>query len=169
MPLLSLFLLFISISWPQLSSGAEAEVKKTHLEDIFIWKMSDELKLSAKDEKKFTEIQKDLNKKKSELNREIQASILTLAASSETSSINLKVALKRHRELLVQYNQLGIIEFDLIKKLLGERKFANYLEIKSELTSKVKSLLIGEKDKKEPTTTALPTPKIIIEKNSDDP
>ena len=54
------------------ASTAEVDLKKSHLEDIFIWKMSDELKLTAKQEREFTEINKLLNKKKSELNRKIQ-------------------------------------------------------------------------------------------------
>jgi hypothetical protein len=67
-------ILFILLISPVLSFAAssELETKKTYIEDIFIWRMSDELNLTASEEKKFTEIHKDLNKKKSDLNKEIQ-------------------------------------------------------------------------------------------------
>jgi len=47
------------------------ENKKNQIEDIFIWKMSDELKLSAAEEKQFSEIYRKLNQKKSNLQNEL--------------------------------------------------------------------------------------------------
>ena len=136
----------------------DAEIKKSHLEDIFIWKMSDELKLTAKEEKQFTDINKALNKKKSELNKKIQDSVQNL---NETSS---EAYLKNHKKLLQEYNQVSIAEFDSIKKLLGNKKFVSYLKIKNELTTKVKSMLIGERSsEKKEFNAKLPSPKIIIE------
>jgi hypothetical protein len=79
------FLVLISIFSINAYSSNEAELKKSHLEDIFIWKMSDELKLTAKQEKQFTEISKSLNKKKSELNKKIQEAVQNLKTTdSET-------------------------------------------------------------------------------------
>ena len=144
----------------------DAEVKKTYLEDIFIWRISDELKLSAQDEKKFTEIQKNLNKKKAELNKKIQEATLVIADNSKNSTKQIEASLNAYRKLLAEYNQLSLNEFDSLKKLLGSKKFSEYLQIKAELTSKVKSLLIGDKDKKEEApATNLPAPKVIVEKN----
>lgn len=138
---------------------SDSEIKKNQLEDIFIWKMSDELKLTVQQEKSFTEISKDLNRKKSELNRKIQETIQNL------NSENQEVKLQNYRKFMSEYNQLSLKEFDSIKKLLGTRKFAEYLQIKNELTSKVKSILIGEKapEKKE-QSVKLPPPKVIVEK-----
>lgn len=141
------------------NTATEAELKKSHLEDIFIWKMSDELKLTANEEKKFTEIHRSLNKKKSELNKKIQESIAGLKEKDGEQ------ALKAYKKLIQDYNQLSITEFESIKGLLGAKKFISYLKIKNELTSKVKSILIGERladnNRKE---KALPPPKVIIEK-----
>lgn len=141
------------------SYNSESEAKKSHLEDIFIWKMSDELKLTAQEEKKFTEINKALNKKKLEINKKIQESIQNLKENDSDQ------ALKKHRRLLQDYNDISMTEFDSIKKLLGSRKFINYLKIKSELTYKVKSMLIGEKnaDKEDKKIQLLPPPKVIID------
>lgn len=141
------------------SANSEVEAKKTHLEDIFIWKMSDELKLTAQEEKQFTEINKSLNKKKSEINKKIQDYVQNL---KETDS---ELTLKNYKKLIQEYNQITISEFDSIKKLLGTKKFINYLKIKNELTSKVKSILVGEKnaEKDEKKSKQLPPPKVIVE------
>lgn len=139
---------------------SDSEIKKNQLEDIFIWKMSDELKLTVHQEKTFTEVSKDLNRKKSELNRKIHEAIQNLDAK------NPEAGLQNYRKLMNEYNQLSLKEFDSIKKLLGSKKFAEYLQIKYELTTKVKSILIGEKaaaEKKEPVVK-LPPPKVIVEK-----
>lgn len=155
-----IFILFFSYNAHSNNASAttEAELKKSHLEDIFIWKMSDELKLTASEEKKFTEIHRTLNKRKSELNKKIQESIINLKDKDNEQS------LKAHKKLLQEYNQLSITEFDLIKSLLGSKKFISYLKIKNELTSKVKSILIGERANESKKEKSLPPPKVIIEK-----
>ncbi len=139
----------------------ETETKKTYLEDIFIWKMSDELKLTAQEEIKFTEIHKNLNKQKAELNKKIQEATQQLSQKP-----NL---IKSLRKWIVDYNQLSLNEFDSMKKLLGIDRFVSYLQIKSDLNTKVKSMLSGErpveKEKKENAGTKLPPPEVIIEKN----
>lgn len=149
------FILFLSFN---AYSNNEADLKKSHLEDIFIWKMSDELKLSAAEEKKFTEIHRALNKKKSELNKKIQESIQNLQEKDGEPQ------LRAYKKLIQDYNQLSITEFDSIKALLGPQKFISYLKIKTELTSKVKSILIGERMADNKKAKELPPPKVIIEK-----
>ena len=56
-------------------------------------------------------------------------------------------------------------ELESMKKLLGDKRLVSYLKIKSELTSKMKSILIGEKasDKREEAKN-LPAPKVIVER-----
>lgn len=156
--ILTLFtiILFSNFSY---SANIETEVKKSHLEDIFIWKISDELKLTAQEERKFTEINKKLNRQKSEINRKIQGSVQSLT-ETDTDAV-----LQRHKKLIQEYNNISVSEFDSIKKLLGTKKFISYLKLKNELNSKVKSILIGEKsgDRNERRTKILPPPKVIIE------
>ena len=141
------------------TDDSKKEANKNYIEDIFIWKISDELKLSVQEEKAFTEIQKSLNKKKSELNKRIQDS---LAALKDNAS---EADLKKHRQLLQEYNALVLQEFDSIKKALGAAKFTQYLKIKNELTNKMKSILAGESaSKQNASNKALLAPKVIIEK-----
>ena len=140
---------------------AQSEARKSYLEDIFIWKMSDELKLTAKEEKAFAEILKKLNKEKSELNRKIQAKTESLNEKSTPEEV------RQLKKLLLEYNRYGTREFESVQALLGHQKFVQYLKIKNELSTKMKSILIGDKsgEKKEGINSkSLPKPKVTVEK-----
>lgn len=153
---LTIFLTFHAHSKP-----VDPETKKSYIEDIFIWKISDELKLTVSEEKKFTEISKSLNKKKSELNKKINEAVMNLSSNSSEE------ALAVYKKLLQEYNQLNINEFDLMKKLLGTKKFISYVKIKYELTNKIKSAILSDKNNEDSVnkpTAPLPPPKVIIEK-----
>ena len=152
------------------TTTAQKDSRKSYLEDIFIWKMSDELKLSIAEERKFSEIQKDLNKRKMDLNKSIQISIEEMADLKNKSESEINKNLTIHGKLLRKYNQLGVEEFEAMRKLLGPKKLLEYLRIRNDLTNKVKSMLAGDSDKKDvkdikedKAVIALPPPKIIIE------
>jgi Skp family chaperone for outer membrane proteins len=148
------------LSFPAYAQAAsDSSIKRNHVEDIFIWKMSDELKLSAKEEKAFTDINKNLNRRRAELNKKIQDLLVKLNESGDEAS------LRSYKDLLLEYNQLSVNEFDSIKKLLGNKRFVSYLKIKNDLNTKLKSMLAGEKpSEKKEARVKLPPPRVIIEK-----
>lgn len=155
-----LVFVFINLGFIYTFASNEIEEKKSHIEDIFIWKMSDELKLSATEEKKFSEITKQLNKKKFELNKKIQNLVTDLNESSTEKN------LLQYKNLIKEYNQISITEYEQIKKIFGTKKFISYLKIKNELNAKMKSIIAGDKtDKKDIVSPVLPKPKVIIEKS----
>lgn len=165
-----LFTLSIAIISPV---QAQKDSRKSYLEDIFIWKMTDELKLSVAEEKKFSGIQKELNQQKIELNKNIQNSIesLILAQTQKQTQIILGKQLNQHAVYLRKYNNLALKEFSEMRKLLGAQRLVEYLRIKSELNNKMKSLLAGENEKNNLTESKtfekmndLPPPLVIIEK-----
>ena len=98
---------------------------------------------------------KRLNKKTSQLNKLIQESIQNL------NEEDIEKKLAQLRKNIVQYNQISTNEFDSLKKILGSQKFAGYLKIKNDLTTKVKSLLVGTDATGDRKT--LPPSKVIIE------
>lgn len=125
-----------------------------------IWKISDELKLTSKDEKKFSEIFKKLNQKKNELNRSMQETISKAEAQSEKA---ISQSLQSYRKQLSDYNKLSEQEFDELKKIFGSTKMIQYLRIKQDLNARLKSILSqGEAGTKSPSQ--LPQPRIIEEK-----
>lgn len=142
--------------------------KKNSVEDIFIWKMSDELKLTAKEEKKFSDIHKSLNKKKMQLQSDLQKYSYALKTNPNIGKNEIELTIKKYRSTLSQLNNISLQEVDKMKNLLGANKFLQYLAIKQDITLKLKSLVIGQNDEqekqKEKSKISLPPPKIIEEK-----
>lgn len=154
-----LFSIIISslVNVPSVSFGAE---NSNQLEKLLLWKMSDELKLSPVEEKKFTEIVKSLNKRKTELNRSLQESIEKM--DKVTPRKAKEEELSRYRKNLQSYGRLAEEEFDKLKPLLGTERMIQYLQIKQDLTNRIKSMLAHPETQKGPKT--LPQPKVIEEK-----
>jgi hypothetical protein len=122
--------------------------------------MSEELKLSAPEEKKFTEAVKALNQKKSDLNKELQDAVTNMA-KADTDKAKAE-QLKSYKKTLHAYNALSEEEIDKIQTLLGAARAIQYLQIKQDLTNRMKSMLMtpeGQKPK-----APLPAPKVIEEK-----
>lgn len=141
------------------SFQAFAEEKKNQLEELFIWKTSDELKLSTSEEKKFTDIVKSLNKRKAELNQSLHDSVDRLATLKTTKE--KETELGKYRKVLGTYNKISEEEYDKLKPILGTERLVQYLKIKQDLTGRIKSMLANpEKEKQKPQ---LPPPKVTIE------
>lgn len=143
-----------------LSRPAYAVEKRNQLEELLIWKMSDELKLNSIEEKKFTEILKGLNTKKAELNRSLQDSI------EKMKMVDAKAKggeLIRYRKSLAHYNRLSEEEFDRLHSLLGIERMVQYLVIKQDLTNRIKSMLVNPEAGRRARPN-LPPPKVIEEK-----
>lgn len=139
-----------------------ANTQKNQIDSIFIWKISDELKLSVKEEKEFSEIFKNLGKKKNDLNADQQILITQIETELSSTKANSKLTtdlLKKFRKNNEELNAIALSEFDQLKKLFGERKMLHYLKVKNDVTNKLKTILINEK--KDEKKTPLPTPKII--------
>lgn len=144
-----------------INPAAHAVEKRNQLEELLIWKMSDELKLNPVEEKKFTEIVKSLNTKKAELNQNLQSSIDKM---SKASSSKLKEEeLARYRKVLQNYSRVAEEEFDRLKPLLGAERMTQYLVIKQDLTNRIKTMLANP-DSNSKGSKTLPQPKLIEEK-----
>lgn len=150
-------LLFFNLSANFLWAQGNGPEPKNKFEELFIWKVSDELKLPTSEEKKFSDILRELNKKKSELSKKQDEMINQMAGKK---IVDPKVSLGKYKKVLDDYNQLQTREFEELKKILGDERMAKYLVIKRDLTNKVKSLLIEKGEKKE---AELPAPKVIEE------
>lgn len=136
--------------------------KKNSVEDIFIWKVSDELKLSATEEKKFADIHRDLNKQKMLLATQLQKLSFQSKENPQLPQSHASNIIKNYKKTLMAYNDLSLQELDKMKTLLGDKKFLDYLAIKQDINLKLKSLVLGEEPKAKPAK--LPPPQIIEEK-----
>lgn len=128
---------------------------KNKTEEIYIWKLSDELKLSTKEEQTFSEYIRDINKKRMTINQSIQENILQM--SKVKSKNEQEKLLNQHKSLLKKFSELNLDEVEKISKLLGPEKGVQYFVLKNEMNSRFKELLLTSDRKKEITTP----PKII--------
>ena len=161
-------LLSIFLSLPALAQSVSADraptPKKNSVEDIFIWKVSDELNLSASEEKKFSDIHRELNKQKMQLATQLQKLSFQTKENPQLSKARAAEVIKDYKKTLTAYNNLSLQELDKMKALLGDKKFLDYLAIKQDINLKLKSLVLGDEPGKAKQPVKLPPPQIIEEK-----
>lgn len=149
------FLLF-----PVLLQAAES---RSRVEELFLWKISDEMKLSVPEEKSFSELIRGLNQKKATANGKIQGVLLKLSKS--TSRKEKEKLLAEHRRLLKEYNGYSLDEVDGIQKLFGTDKSAQYFVLKNDLTVRLKNLLaIPEKPTSPSAADKMAPPQVVEQK-----
>lgn len=153
----------IFLSLPAFAQSAPTP-KKNSVEDIFIWKVSDELNLSASEEKKFSDIHRDLNKQKMQLATQLQKLSFQSKEDPKLSKARAAEVIKDYKKTLTAYNNLSLQELDKMKSLLGDKKFLDYLAIKQDINLKLKSLVLGDESGKAKQPAKLPPPQIIEEK-----
>lgn len=151
---ISILILSFSLS---LGSTPDPQLKK--FEDLFIWKISDELKLNQKEETEVAEIIRDTNKKKLSSNNEIEA--LYKKLKDDSSEENRKVTYQKIREAHKIQMAVNLEELDRLKKSIGLKKLSHYLEVKRDLTEKIKNIWTQSEKK---SGKDLPPPKVIEEK-----
>lgn len=142
---------------PLVNLQVNPQTKK--LEDLFIWKISDELKLTPQEETTVSSIIKDTNKKRSANSRELE--ILYKKLKDETTDLSRRNAYRKIRTAHKTQGSITVEELDLLSKAIGLKKLALYLEVKSSLAEKIKSIWIQSEKK---GGNSLPPPKIIEEK-----
>lgn len=143
------------------NQNAPTVSKKNSVEDIFIWKVSDELKLSAAEEKKFADIHRELNKQKMQMAAQLQKLSFESKENPKLSNTRAAQIIKDYKKTLLAYNNLSIEELEKMKSLLGDKKFLDYLALKQDINLKLKSLVLEETKAK---PSKLPPPQIIEEK-----
>lgn len=110
------------------------------MEELFIWKVSDELKLSVPQEKSFSKIIQTLNERRAQVNDNLQDVIRQLA---ESKTIKEKEKLlTEQKRLLRSYNELSLEEAEKVQKLFGIDRTAQYFVLKNDLTNRLKTALM---------------------------
>jgi len=136
---LSILMIAAFIAAPIASRAASDPKERSRLEELFIWKASEELKLPPAEETKFTEIIKSLNASRHAASEEMDAAVKDL--DSAKTKADADKALARHRAALKAVQAVQTSELDKLKPLLGSEKMARYLVVKTALLEKLKSLL----------------------------
>jgi hypothetical protein len=125
------------------SAGANpppsTEKAKSRLVELFLCKISDTLELSTDEEEKFRKSFHDLNEKKSRASQELDR--LMTEMGKETDKKKLAKSLEAYNKNLISYNHVPVEEARVMRKLLGDKRFAQYLVLKRDLGQKLKNLL----------------------------
>lgn len=140
--------------------------ERRRLEELFIWKMSEELKLPLEKEKPFAEAMRSLNREKAKANFEVTKSLdaITKAqalADPAKSRLAVEKAVKTYEKAVRSYGQLPIREVTKMRALLGADRLGRYLTAKAQMAEKLLALSAREDlatERSAPGPTATPKP-----------
>jgi len=150
-----IFIFPISFGW------AESPRPTSRLEDLFVWKVSEELKLTVKEEKDFAAQIVRLNQIKAKALDQVELELKKMVFVLPNTARPL---LKNYREALKKYNQVSVEEVETMIKVLGPEKAARYFVVKGELAQKIKTLLGNNAQQPEKKgKVKLPEPRLIEE------
>lgn len=130
------------------SAEAKAEAKteaksmkmKQRLEQLFVWRVSDKLSFTPKEENQFVEQYKKLSDEKLKLVNHAEETLAQIEKNkSDVKKSQLLV--KEYLGIQAQINQLSSKEIQNIEKLFGSSRAAEYVLLKREMTQKFKDAL----------------------------
>lgn len=138
--------------------------ERRRLEELFIWKMSEELKLPLEKEKPFADTMRSLNREKAKASLEVTKSLEALnraqALSDPTKSrAAVEKAVKAYEKAVRAYGQLPIREVARMRGLLGSERLGRYLVAKAQMAEKLMALSTreaGESEAVAPSATPKP-------------
>lgn len=138
--------------------------EKRRLEELFIWKMSEELKLPVETEGSFAEAIRSLNREKAKANVAVAEALNAIDKAQNSdrakSKKEIEKAVKLYESAWRQYGALPLREVSRLRAILGPEKLGRYLVAKSVMAEKLTALSVGEASgsgKKEAPKS--PTPK----------
>ncbi|HRK07953.1 MAG TPA: hypothetical protein PLZ57_09320 [Pseudobdellovibrionaceae bacterium] len=115
--------------------------ERKRLEELFIWKMSEELKLSVDTEVTFAEALRGLNREKSVALTELNEALMALGEATrreKTAGVaSLSQAMSRYEKAVRRYGEVPVREVARLKPILGAEVLARYLFAKSQVTEKL--------------------------------
>lgn len=138
-----------STSPTPVSQETLVERERRRLEELFIWKMSEELKLPLEKEKPFADAMRALNREKAKANLEVNRALdaITKAqalADPAKSRIAVEKAVKTYEKAVRSYGQLPIREVAKMRTLLGAERLGRYLTAKAQMAEKLLALSARE-------------------------
>lgn len=132
------------------------------LEDLFIWKVSDELKLSTIEEEEFASQLRALNNKRKKLNEEIEILLKEMGqVSLAPKEAALLKKLRDYERKIKQYSDTQIEEIRQVEKVLGARRASNYFSLKNDLVFKIRQSLSPQP--RSISAPKLAPPKVVVE------
>jgi hypothetical protein len=137
-------LVALSLSLFVMRANAQNSIASTRFDDLVIWKLTDELKLNADQEKRFNETLRSLNIRKKSANDHLADALIDLKNNLENKSPKkISTALAKYRSALSSTQKIQIAELEELQKVLGQKKLAEYLVSKNEVLSRLTEALLN--------------------------
>lgn len=125
-----------------LSTGARGEDVRERLNKIFYWHLSDDLKLTAKQEKEMTVVIQEISARRQSAIDAREAALEDLRKLGKKVDVaTASKALDRYRASLVQLSGLDLEEHERLKALFGPETLARYYVVKEEVFQRVREAL----------------------------
>ena len=138
----------LSLAVQPSASDILVDREKKRLEELFICKMTEELKLPVEKEASFSEAVRSLNREKSKANSELASALedIGLAQSVDKTKVRAATekAVKRYEKAWRAYGDLPLREVQRLKKILGPELLGQYLLAKAQMAEKLKALSASE-------------------------
>lgn len=133
------FICLIIVQIPAFSD-TKSDKAKQRLEQLFLWKVSDRLQLSPKEENQMATEFKKIADEKSKL--AVQAEELwAKIEKSKTDKNKSAQLLKEHLSIQSKLHNLQLKEVQTVEKLFGSQRASEYVLVKRELMQKIRDLL----------------------------
>jgi hypothetical protein len=120
------------------NSFAAKDKYKLRLQQLLVWKISDKLNLDAEEEEKFSSMFSRLGQKRNKINSELQEVVEELS-SAKSAGKSDKLLIKYEKKLKA-YHAVQLEEIREAKKILGFKRAAKYISLKSKLLENLKSM-----------------------------
>lgn len=135
-----------------------SDKNRQRIQELFIWKVSDQLELTPEEDKAFRTIIEELNNKKQEASIKMKATVRALEkAKDEKTRVQL---LGKYESELQTYLATQTEEISKLQKLFDAEKMSKYLVVKAKLTESLRILMGSGSSKPKPK---LAKPKVEIE------
>ncbi|MCB0347849.1 MAG: hypothetical protein KDD37_03395, partial [Bdellovibrionales bacterium] len=129
-------------------------------QELFLWKMSEALKLSAEKEEAFATAVRTLNEKKAKALQDIDTSLAKMKGASTEN--NAKVQVTKYKEALDAYHNVAQEELTEMSKIFNYSELSKYLTIKMEIIKRLQEKML-DSQKESKTEVGPRKPKIILD------
>lgn len=129
-------------------------------QELFLWKMSEALKLNAEKEEAFNTAIRKLNEKKAQALQNVDATLIQMKEAKTESSA--KVQVEKYRKALEAYQRVNQEELEEMSRIFNYSQLAQYLTIKMEIMKRLQEKML-DPDKESAKEVSPRKPKIILD------
>ncbi len=141
------------------AAAPTASKERSRLEELFIWKTSEELKLAPATEQKYSETIYALNARRHDANAKMDTALSALGQAK--TKAQAEKALTAHRTALKEVQAVQTAEIEKLRPLLGPEKLAQYIVVKNSILEKLKAMLAAPAPTASPASVAQPSATVV--------